>query len=260
MNCPICHHSGRSVLTTEAGTDVALCSNRRCRHFWALDLTAGHGVHDWTTTVDLTSDQSLSLYRERNLRLLDRFLQLMPERPIRCLDFGAGDAHVSRTFKETMGDRIQITCIEADERCWRHYPAWGLDVCTELDDLAGQFDLIYLIEVIEHLDDPLQVLIALRSRLAPGGFMFISTPEGSQVESSTDAYRNPTHVHFFSRNSLNLLLNKAGFTKLEKTFVPELFPDYPTTRASHIKRYLKHRVKRVIGWPEHITGFTRQNQ
>lgn len=40
----------------------------------------------------------------------------------------------------------------------------------------GQFELITLTDVLEHLEDPRACLRALRERLAPGGLLVISTP------------------------------------------------------------------------------------
>jgi 2-polyprenyl-6-hydroxyphenyl methylase/3-demethylubiquinone-9 3-methyltransferase len=40
----------------------------------------------------------------------------------------------------------------------------------------GPFDLITLTDVLEHLEDPVACLRALRARLAPGGLLVISTP------------------------------------------------------------------------------------
>jgi 2-polyprenyl-6-hydroxyphenyl methylase/3-demethylubiquinone-9 3-methyltransferase len=45
-----------------------------------------------------------------------------------------------------------------------------------VEDVAGQFDLVTAMEVIEHVTSPSQFLSDLASRLAPGGLLILSTP------------------------------------------------------------------------------------
>ncbi|MEO6225743.1 MAG: bifunctional 2-polyprenyl-6-hydroxyphenol methylase/3-demethylubiquinol 3-O-methyltransferase UbiG [Sphingomicrobium sp.] len=48
-----------------------------------------------------------------------------------------------------------------------------------VENLAGQFDLVTSLEVIEHVADPGEFLKALAARLAPGGLMILSTPNAT---------------------------------------------------------------------------------
>lgn len=51
----------------------------------------------------------------------------------------------------------------------------------ELAALAGQFDLVTAMEVIEHVSDPAGFVTALAAHLAPGGLMILSTPNRTGV-------------------------------------------------------------------------------
>ena len=60
-----------------------------------------------------------------------------------------------------------------------HAAGQGLDIdyrALEIGQLAGMFDLVTSMEVIEHVADPVSFLKALVDRLAPGGLMILSTP------------------------------------------------------------------------------------
>jgi 2-polyprenyl-6-hydroxyphenyl methylase / 3-demethylubiquinone-9 3-methyltransferase len=48
--------------------------------------------------------------------------------------------------------------------------------CADVATLAGQFDLVTSMEVVEHVTDPAAFIAALASLLAPGGLMILSTP------------------------------------------------------------------------------------
>jgi SAM-dependent methyltransferase len=66
-----------------------------------------------------------------------------------------------------------------------------------------KFDFITVGEVIEHLEDPLQLLVKIREMLAPNGRGFISAPTNS-----------PTidHIYLFREvDEIRDMLRKAGF-------------------------------------------------
>lgn len=61
----------------------------------------------------------------------------------------------------------------------QHAAGQGLSIdyrCADVAALAGQFDLVTSMEVIEHVANPAAFLSALAARLAPGGLMVLSTP------------------------------------------------------------------------------------
>jgi 2-polyprenyl-6-hydroxyphenyl methylase/3-demethylubiquinone-9 3-methyltransferase len=63
-----------------------------------------------------------------------------------------------------------------------HAGRQGLDIdyrVGAVEELAGQFDLVTSLEVIEHVADPAQFLKALAARLAPGGLLILSTPNAT---------------------------------------------------------------------------------
>ncbi len=64
-----------------------------------------------------------------------------------------------------------------------HADASGLAIdyhCGEVGKIKGRFDLVTAMEVIEHVADPAEFVVALASRLAPGGLMILSTPNRTQ--------------------------------------------------------------------------------
>jgi SAM-dependent methyltransferase len=84
----------------------------------------------------------------------------------------------------------------------------------------GQFDAVTLFEVIEHLQQPLELLHDVHRILRPGGILLIGT--GNAASWSMAAlgerweYLNITkhggHVSFFTPNSIALLAKRSGFS------------------------------------------------
>ena len=85
----------------------------------------------------------------------------------------------------------------------------------DIKQIPEKIDFIYLIEVIEHLENPYNILCNLKKMLSDNGVILISTPPGYYNENETNAYSEKTHIHFFANRSLNFLLEKVGLKKIE---------------------------------------------
>jgi 2-polyprenyl-3-methyl-5-hydroxy-6-metoxy-1,4-benzoquinol methylase len=120
----------------------------------------------------------------------------------------------------------------------------GVQVHPELGDVPGAFDAITMFEVLEHLDDPLETLVALKAKLNPGGVMIIEVPDTSGVNGIADAagYRkiHPLdHINAFTPDSLVNIMAKAGLTPIAKEAA------FVTTSIKRVAKDLaKSRLKR----------------
>lgn len=78
------------------------------------------------------------------------------------------------------------------------------------------FQIITMFDVIEHLADPVGALRAVRGRLAPGGMLFISTPNAGSLTARMMGrrwhhYDLTEHIALFSADNLIRLLESVGF-------------------------------------------------
>ncbi|WP_422894304.1 class I SAM-dependent methyltransferase [Phormidium pseudopriestleyi] len=93
-----------------------------------------------------------------------------------------------------------------------------------------RFDLILMIEVIEHFELPVSILEEAKNLLTERGIIFVTTPCANSLKArvlpeKTAAYREPTHLHFFSSQSLELCFLKAGFSKFKRFYLPWMIPN-----------------------------------
>ena len=107
----------------------------------------------------------------------------------------------------------------------------GLDVRTtglfDADLPEGRFQAVVLGDVIEHLPDPGAALERIRALLAPGGVVALILPDAGSRLARTMGARwwsvIPTHVHYFTRDSLSLLLERHGFAVRRLETSPKAF-------------------------------------
>lgn len=94
--------------------------------------------------------------------------------------------------------------------------------CGTLDKAgieSGTFDAITILEVIEHLRDPVSLLRECRRILKPGGILAIGTGNAGSLTVRAlgtewdylQIARHGGHISFFNRRSMRLLAERAGF-------------------------------------------------
>ena len=243
FNCPICSDVSLFIFTSKHARDIYECTNKDCGHFMTIPHMENQGIVPRYENVERLSDININIYGERNERLLKLLLNWLKNKnyPITFLDYGAGNAHVSRTFKKVLDTKVKIYCLEANPAFQDLYQKYGLIQIATPNELKEKIDFIYMIEVIEHLEDPIATMKQLRQSLNKNGSIFLSTPLGTRIENATNAYDTPSHLHFFSKKSFNLMLNKSGFTEIIFKHYSEM---YPLTSNKYHK--LKIAIKKLI--------------
>jgi 2-polyprenyl-3-methyl-5-hydroxy-6-metoxy-1,4-benzoquinol methylase len=81
------------------------------------------------------------------------------------------------------------------------------------------FDVISLLGVIEHVVDPIRLLLRAQELLRLGGLLLIQTPNSGSFLARAmrrlwPPYAPVEHIHLFSRQSLTLALHQMGFTEI----------------------------------------------
>lgn len=136
---------------------------------------------------------------------------------VRILDIGCG-------FGETLGYHRERGCdvygVEADENIRRVAEKFDYNVHVGLFDPAvyepGFFDYVTMDQVIEHVTDPVQTLREIATVLKPGGHAILGTPNANGwgallFGERWVSWHIPYHLHFFSRKSIELAAEQAGF-------------------------------------------------
>lgn len=159
--------------------------------------------------------------RRRTFRGLIRSLQpcLAPRPPGSLLDVGASTGLFLDTF-DGLYPGWSLRGVEASR--------WAVEECRRLfgrELIQGMFetvsippssqDAVTMLDLIEHLPDPLRTLRAARRCLKPDGLLVLTTPNLRSVPSRLLGPRwwgyRLTHVLYLGPASLGRLLRRAGF-------------------------------------------------
>ncbi len=148
-------------------------------------------------------------YNRALIQLIEESHTLTPESSI--LDFGAGVG----TFTQFMRDKgHNPACVEIDEEECAHLRNQGFTVFEDIEDVEdGMHDLIYSLNVLEHIHDHVDVLGKLRKKLKPEGKLFIYVPAFQSLYSEFDAMLG--HVRRYHKHDLRSTIEEAGL-RVEK--------------------------------------------
>lgn len=198
---------------------------------FALDVCDACGTLYAQRTQDAPLDYD-GYYGESNLsvpdfissRLDEIFASFAPYRESnRLLDIGCGAGSLLQAARRA-GWRAEG--LEVSRTAAEHVRSEGFEVfCGELSEArypSGHFDVVTASEVIEHLEDPHELLAEVARILRPGGLFWATTPHGRGISArvlGTDwsTVCPPEHLQLFSLGGARRILERAGFRRVSVT-------------------------------------------
>lgn len=145
----------------------------------------------------------------------------------RIFDLGCGNGSVDFELSKMGWDITGVDAAEAGiARARAAYPHLSLHVGSAYDNLAeryGQFPVVLSLEVVEHLYYPRRWATSLFSLTEPGGYAIVSTPyhgylknlllaATGKLDAHFTALWDDGHIKFWSKRTLGILLQDAGFS------------------------------------------------
>jgi SAM-dependent methyltransferase len=210
--CPLClsEKPRSSVLRLQSGPDVELLSCETCGGYSASRMPTPKALRDFYRDYYEDTDQRITFdlpQRLANHIFRRAFPAAPPSRRIDLLDFGGGDAEITRRIAngllEAGAPFVHILLVDYNaEVPLSNSARMSLERVETLERVdKGAFDLVMASAILEHIPRPRRDLVSLFDALGPGGVFYARTPSvvpllklcgrfGMRLE-----FTFPAHVH-----------------------------------------------------------------
>jgi len=170
----------------------------------------------------------------------------------KVMDVGCGEGYITQKIKELIPkahifgiDNSDIAIKTANKKFAGINFAVG-DVMN-LPHAHGWFDIVVCNNLIEHVNDPVKMLLEINKKLKKGGFLIISTPSPYRIENLFSwlirgkiCLMSDNHFKEYSIREMINILKKTGY-------IIEDFKSKPLKYAiKNPKKYLIHKIIKPI--------------
>jgi len=232
-----------TVIDSVDGYDVINCTLCEFKHIAPIPVPAEQQALYTHEYYSVQKPEYLNRHREDrewwDLTYGDRydtFEKMLPPDRRKILDIGSGPGFFLLHGKERGWQTIGI---EPSTKAAAHSRDLGLEIMegfltTETASQLGEFDVVHMSEVIEHLPDPREMVSLVRRLLTPGGIAYVTAP--NDYNPFQEALRKacgyqpwwvapPYHINYFDFDSLSQLLSSCGFEVVlrETSFPIDMF-------------------------------------
>jgi len=256
---PSCHICGTpsSFFMTKDGFDEYLCPKCRLSFVYpqpsaqwlAQEIYSLESGYQKNKTHDLSQEQEDLRFG----RVLDYVANMKPRGLF--LDVGCSSGQVMY-WAQKRG--LNPSGVEINKRTADIASANGFPVFNGFLEQAPfekkSFDIVFLGDVIEHVNNPREFISEVVTFLKPGGVIVISTPNVDCVWSEVTLWLNkmfgipwtsatpPYHLFQFSFDNLSLLIKEFGATPKKTFFLPPPSLRYELGSLHLLKRYKKEKT------------------
>jgi len=160
---------------------------------------------------------------------VEGYSRLIGAGPRRILDVGCGEGRFLAILKEYGPKDWKLCGLDFDEAAVQKCRERGFEAAARrVEDFTeghGTFDAVMMLQLIEHVEDPVLIAKRVFELLKPGGYFIIETPNLDSLDfklfkkSYWGHFHFPRHWHLFSTCSLHRMLRGAGFEIAETDYL-----------------------------------------
>jgi SAM-dependent methyltransferase len=137
----------------------------------------------------------------------------------RVADIGCGHGLLQRQLYDHYRwiiDGYDLNQVALSNSMAAHQPIIFYDINERHSDLRGAYDVIFLFDVIEHLEDEFSFIESVKFHLKPGGLLVVNVPAKPWLFSGYD--RVVGHFRRYTEKSMNKMFSRSGFILASSTY------------------------------------------
>ncbi len=242
VNCCVCDADDAEIIGTgkdfEYQTSDDVFTAMQCKTCGLVYLNPRPDVSEFDRiypptyhAFDFSEEEFGFVHKVRSRLEANRLLALAKDLgdDAKILDVGCGDGFHLRLLRDFGNKNWTLEGLDASEQAVEAANKSNIKVhlgTAENNDLPeNTYDLAFLIQTIEHVEKPNQVLPAICRVLKPNGKLVIVTDNTDSLDfgyfksSHWGGYHFPRHWNLFNRNALTKLAEKSGFEIAEITTI-----------------------------------------
>lgn len=187
---------------------IATCN--QCGTGRALPLPNEESLNRLYTEGLYWEAQSDSIYYDSHVKSQSRFRWQRaishlapPTKTLKVLDYGAGRGYLADILSEMKGTYLYyfVEPDPASSRTIKKKSSSRVDIVEFQQDSTERFDLIFLNQVLEHVNDPIALIAALSDKLTSNGVLYVETPNNDNI------FKDEVfpHIFFFTAKSFTYI-------------------------------------------------------
>ncbi|MBM4257974.1 MAG: class I SAM-dependent methyltransferase [Deltaproteobacteria bacterium] len=152
-------------------------------------------------------------------RFFRKFIARLPQSQINLLDVGGGTGALLTSLRKIDARIRKTTVVDLDEHAGVLARQNGHEYfCGRIEHYQPEqpFSVILMLNVLEHVDNPKELLVKARNLLAPQGILIIKTPNTDSLDAwlfrdkNWGGYHCPRHWVLFKRENLAAMVEETG--------------------------------------------------
>lgn len=172
-----------------------------------------------------------SLHSVRSMWVFDSLIKEFPDKKeFSVLEIGAGTGDTLRSLLDNFPNTFSVTALEPNPSMNSALEQNGISQIRSIGSIMNnpdrKYDAILCFEVLEHLLDPLDLMITCKHILKDGGLFLATTPNSQSLEVQFLKEKSTTldieHITLLSSASIHALAMLSGLLVLEITTPGEL--------------------------------------
>lgn len=231
--CPICSginvnyvRGYRSINSVFSGMKLVRCNG--CSMYFACPMPSNEALADFNSSYfdSAHGGQSQEPFSvafftglsKLRASYLTTYMKANGSTVKAVLEIGPGPGYFAENWIDNNPDS-NYYAIETDRSCHGSLKERGVQVIdvNHYSDFATCFDLVVISHVLEHVSNPHSFIQFATKNLKKGGILFIDVPCSDWEHKPFDE----PHLLFFTKEPMNLLLEKCDFHKIQLNYFGE---------------------------------------